>query len=203
MSTLHVYFALRNQQAFQRLLDASRSHGGTNQAPALSTSAGRSWTKPHPLTSAHGPAHAPPHADVNARDWLGRTPLHLAVSASDAAALEYVRLLLAHPRIDVNAPDTESRWTPLHRALYVGNLAAWCVLRLLLFPAISYVLYSILLLQRADVDTSLKDYEGYTAFDLYNSTVEGTKPDESGTADLFTWGTNRYAASAFWICFAF
>lgn len=40
----------------------------------------------------------------------------------------------------------------------------------------------------------LKDFDGYTAFDLYNSTVEGTKPEEAGDADLFTWGTNRNAA---------
>ena len=53
----------------------------------------------------------------------------------------------------------------------------------------------------------IKDYEGYTAFDVYNSTVSGTKPlpdrhprdpTDSPTArvpaDLFTWGTNRNAS---------
>lgn len=53
----------------------------------------------------------------------------------------------------------------------------------------------------------IKDYEGYTAFDVYNSTVDGTKPlpdrhprdpiDSSIArvpADLFTWGTNRNAS---------
>jgi len=50
----------------------------------------------------------------------------------------------------------------------------------------------------------IKDYEGYTAFDLYNSTVDGTRPlsdrhphDSSIVrvpADLFTWGTNRNAS---------
>ena len=53
----------------------------------------------------------------------------------------------------------------------------------------------------------VKDYEGYTAFDVYNSTVDGTKPlpdrhprdlvDSSIArvpADLFTWGTNRNAS---------
>jgi hypothetical protein len=51
----------------------------------------------------------------------------------------------------------------------------------------------ILLLQRADTDHNLKDLEGYTAYDLYNSTIEGTKPPTSyeDGADLFTWGTNR------------
>jgi hypothetical protein len=54
-----------------------------------------------------------------------------------------------------------------------------------------FVLNSLLLLQRSDIDISIKDYEGYTAFDLYNSTVEGTKPDNAGRADLLTWGANR------------
>lgn len=55
---------------------------------------------------------------------------------------------------------------------------------------------AILLLQRTDTDITLKDFEGYTAFDLYNSTVEGTRPVESETyvepKDIFTWGANRY-----------
>jgi ankyrin repeat protein len=73
-------------------------------------------------------------ADVNARDWLGSTVLHLACAASARPATEYVRLLLAHPGIDVNLQDVESHWTALHRALYYGNIAAayvvyhhtWC-----------------------------------------------------------------------------
>ena len=60
--------------------------------------------------------------DVNARDWLGRTVLHLA--AIDSTALEYIRLLLNHPHINVNIQDQESLWSPLHRALYAGNVAA-------------------------------------------------------------------------------
>lgn len=116
---------------------------------------------------------------MNARDSMGRTVLHLAATASEPAAAEYVRLLLTHPDILVNLLDKESHWTALHRALYHGNIES-----------------AILLLQRPEVDTSLKDTEGYTAFDLYNSTLEGTKPDEKDIycAALFTWGTNRNAA---------
>jgi ankyrin repeat protein len=62
--------------------------------------------------------------DVNARDWLGRTVLHLACAVSARPATEYVRLLLAHPGIDVNLQDVESHWTALHRALYDGNIVA-------------------------------------------------------------------------------
>lgn len=88
-------------------------------------------------------------------------------------------MLLAHPAINVNIMDKESHWTPLHRALYAGNIPA-----------------AILLLKRLDIDTSIKDLEGYTAHDLYNSTVTSAKPteDEETLAELFTWGTNRNAA---------
>lgn len=60
--------------------------------------------------------------NVNARDWLGRTALHLA--CAEPAAVEYTRMLLSHAAVDPNIPDVESRWTSLHRALYAGNIAA-------------------------------------------------------------------------------
>lgn len=86
-------------------------------------------------------------------------------------------MLLAHPSINPNLQDYESHWTALHRALYGGNIST-----------------ALLLLQRADVDCNLKDLEGYRAFDLYNSTVHGTKPELGPRLDLFTWGANRNAA---------
>lgn len=118
MTLLHDYFYLRNQQAFQRLLDgyADRGHSGG----ALSSSGGKSWTRPSPLASNAV-------CDVNARDWLGRTVLQLACASPDT--LEYVRMLLRHPAINVNLADTESHWTPLHRALYNANLPAACVVQ--------------------------------------------------------------------------
>ena len=136
MTSLHAYFNLRNQQAFQRLLDASSKASASSQTAhgstvPLSTSGGtaRSWSKTHTFPSAlsFNSSSNSGSLDVNARDWLGRTVLHLAVSAVDVSALEYVKLLLSHPSIDVNVLDTESHWSALHRALYVGNLAAWCV----------------------------------------------------------------------------
>ncbi|KAF9456753.1 hypothetical protein BDZ94DRAFT_1345506 [Collybia nuda] len=166
MTLLHDFFTLRNRQAFQRLLDDS-DRGSVNTG--LSTSGGRSWNRSSSLTSVMA-------LDVNARDWLGRTVLHLACASMDS--LEYVKLLLRHQHINVNLPDTESHWTPLHRAMYQANFSA-----------------ALLLLQRTDTDRSLQDYEGYTAFDLYNSTINETKPrsDES-FAELYTWGVNRNAA---------
>ncbi|KAI0714213.1 hypothetical protein C8T65DRAFT_573631 [Cerioporus squamosus] len=167
MTALHAYFHQRNQQAFQRLLDPTRNSGG-----GPSTSGGKSWSRPSPLSSASS-------VDVNARDYWGRTVLHLAASSQDASAPEFVRMLLAHPTINVNIADTESHWTPLHRALYNGNLTT-----------------ALLLLQRSDIDILARDVEGYTPFDLYNSTIEGTIPDHNGDQgeELYTWGSNRNAA---------
>ena len=146
MTALHAHFHLRNQQAFQRLLEQSKASlahtggsgggagggGGTNtstsppQVAYLSSSAGRSssWTRKSPIAERSGAKEL--LLDVNAKDQLGRTVLHLActVSVDEPAALEYVKLLLTHPRINPNLPDTESRWTPLHRALYAGNIPA-------------------------------------------------------------------------------
>lgn len=53
-----------------------------------------------------------------------------------------------------------------------------------------------MLLLKADADPEIKDYEGYTAFDLYNSTMRTTKPgtDEGSPMELYTWGANRNAA---------
>ena len=45
---------------------------------------------------------------------------------------------------------------------------------------------------RGDVDMGVKDYEGFTAFDVFNSTCEGTNPiDGAAGTDLYTWGSNR------------
>lgn len=105
MTQLHAYFALRQQQSFQRSLDGGRGQSASSGGGG----GGRSWNRDR---------------DVNARDWLGRTVLHLACASAEPSSLEYIRLLLAHPAINVNAQDLESHWTALHRALFNGNIAA-------------------------------------------------------------------------------
>ncbi|KAF9264186.1 hypothetical protein L218DRAFT_926482 [Marasmius fiardii PR-910] len=177
MSLLHVHFHLRNLQAFRRLLSAI---SGDDQPISLSTSPSKSLKT---RFSTLNPERET--LDVNARDSFGRTVLHLASALVEASSVEYVRLLLKCPGINVNALDGESQWTPLHRAMYVGNLAV-----------------VLLLLQHPTTDPSIKDLEGFTAIDLYNSTVEGTKPDPSSLSfngeggELFTWGVNRNALLA-------
>lgn len=58
----------------------------------------------------------------------------------------------------------------------------------------------MVLLQHPDIDLRAKDFEGYSPFDLYNSTVEGPKPSSTegfpasdNVFDLLTWGANRFA----------
>lgn len=185
MTLLHDHFHLRNQQAFQRLLDSSVDRG--HSTSGLS-SGGKSWTRASILTFGIT-------FDVNACDLLGRTVLHLACASLDG--LEYVRLLLRHPAINVNLADTESHWTPLHRALYNANIpTAYVELIYIFHQTTAHSHRSLLLLQRSDTDRTLQDLEGYTAFDLYNSTLHGTKPSvDAPYAELYTWGANRYIVS--------
>ncbi|KAG8797271.1 hypothetical protein FRC16_009062, partial [Serendipita sp. 398] len=161
MSALHAYFQSRKQKEFQKCLEQARTatSSSTNSQLMMNSSSSsgpssRSWTK--------FPTFGSQIIDVNARDCFGRTVLHLACSAIDPAALECGRLLLAHAGINVNIQDYESHWTPLHRALYAGNIPI-----------------AVLLLQRPDIDMYQKDIEGYTPFDVYNSTVDGTNPVET------------------------
>ncbi|GAA5985736.1 hypothetical protein JCM5350_007474 [Sporobolomyces pararoseus] len=122
-------------------------------------------------------------AEVNRRDYLGRTVLHLAVVEKESWALDWVEILLKVPGLQVNLPDLESGWTALHRALYSGNIIA-----------------AKMLLARDDIDTRAKDSEGLSPFDVFNSTVDGTNPSDHfsavshpnpGRLELYSWGSNR------------
>lgn len=81
--------------------------------------------------------------------------LHLAASATTQQAYTFLTILLRSPNLSVNLQEYESGYTALHRALYAGNIRA-----------------ARDLLARTDIDLSVKDAEGLTAFDLYNGTVE-------------------------------
>ncbi|TIB71205.1 hypothetical protein E3Q23_03859 [Wallemia mellicola] len=114
--------------------------------------------------------------DVNMRDERGRTVLHLIATMEDNRQLEFAKSALSQVNINVNLQDAESGWTALHRGIYSASLG-----------------FVRLLLSRDDVDLSIKDREGYTAFDLYNLTVDDAYPDphHSARSELYTWGANR------------
>ncbi|CAE6370514.1 unnamed protein product [Rhizoctonia solani] len=178
MSNLHAYFHLRNLGAFRQLLDA-RGGSGNRVPDGKSSSGSRSWSQTQAQMTAVTQSGQLDN-NPNLRDALGRTVLHLACADLAPIALEFVRALLALPsgQIDVNAQDTESGWTALHRALYAGNLPA-----------------AILLSARSEIDAGIRDLEGMTPFDVYNATVEGTVPEPSPSVprELWVWGSNRNA----------
>ncbi|KFY05343.1 hypothetical protein O988_00079 [Pseudogymnoascus sp. VKM F-3808] len=100
-------------------------------------------------------------ADVNSRDSQGLTILHRAVSSNTTESLEIAIAFIEHPQIDLSIQDKENGWTALHRALYFGNVSI-----------------ARAILDKDSADTSkgtplvrIKDYEGNSAFDVYNSTI--------------------------------
>lgn len=179
-TNLHVYYLDRNLSGFRKYLEGaeplpdapsglvySRSHAGPSSGP-------RSWSQSH----LNGISLRKP--DPNSRDSFGRTVLHLVCSTSPSSptysrSFDFLTTLLAHPHINVNITDSESGYTALHRAMWSGNLRA-----------------ARALLERADTDLSVKDAEGLTAMDLYNSSCAGTNPPDTGArgTDLYTWGSN-------------
>ena len=52
-------------------------------------------------------------------DHVGRTALHVAASCGQT---DVVRWLVEQRQADVDRRDDESGWTPLHRALYHGQI---------------------------------------------------------------------------------
>ena len=102
-------------------------------------------------------------AEVNRRDYLGRTVLHLAVMEKESWALDWVELLLKVPGIQVNLPDLESGWTALHRALYSGVRLSFPIQESPFsdpIPQEQNIAAAKTLLARDDIDTRAKDSEG-------------------------------------------
>lgn len=179
-TNLHVYYLERNLSGFRKYLEGTDvlpdapSGLAYSRSPAGPSSGPRSWTL-SALSSL--PTKKP---DPNARDTFGRTVLHLVCSTSPGSpaysrSFDFLATLLAHPYINVNITDFESGYTALHRAMWSGNLRA-----------------ARALLERADTDLGIKDTEGLTAMDLWNSSCAGTNPPETGAqgTDLYTWGSN-------------
>ena len=172
-------WACRDLKRFRLVLKGSGGFplNGQHSNGTLSTSHPRSLGFSWGSGGNHGTSGPCPPAEVNRRDHLGRTVLHLIATSTEPVSIDYLTALLAHPSVNVNLQDHENGWTPLHRALYHGNL-----------------LTALTLLKRTPpADMRVKDLEGLTPFDLYNSTVHGTNPMpiEVEGGELFAWGANR------------
>lgn len=107
MNPLFYHLLQKDLNNFRLSLDSS-----TKQPSSLSKSA-------HSITPA-----TELRSDVNQRDDKGRTALHLIASMRDENQLDFARLALSQPNINVNLQDAESGWTALHRAMYCGSCAS-------------------------------------------------------------------------------
>nr|AET35421.1 ArbB [Syzygites megalocarpus] len=94
--------------------------------------------------------------DLNKRSVNGRTALHVAVTWN---RVEIVQLLVDCMLVNVNLQDRENGWTALHRALFMGNIQV-----------------SRILLKRQDIDLKIKDWDGFGAFEVYDSTLSDVFP---------------------------
>ncbi|OBT61833.1 hypothetical protein VE03_08826 [Pseudogymnoascus sp. 23342-1-I1] len=121
-------------------------------------------------SSAKNPTSGLTKADINSRDSQGLTILHRAVSSHTAESLGIALALIEHPLTDLSIQDKENGWTALHRALYFGNVSiARAILRKdstdTYFQGPGNTTKGTTPLVR------IKDYEGNSAFDVYNSTI--------------------------------
>ncbi|KIW29899.1 uncharacterized protein PV07_05685 [Cladophialophora immunda] len=109
-------------------------------------------------------------AEVNTKDSFGRTILHHAASSQSDDALAFVKALLEIPFLDLYVQDLESGWTPLHRALYFGNIS------------VAHALMARDIQDATDYTTSaqhshagglvkIKDHEGNSPFEVFGLTI--------------------------------
>lgn len=117
--------------------------------------------------------NGPSKDEVNARDRLGRSVLHLVASEVAAfpedsppdtiTSLDYLEALLKSPVINVNLQDKENGWTALHRSVDYLCADLTCIrLRLSMYRAV-YAGNMVLvrrLLQYPDTSTIIRDWEG-------------------------------------------
>ncbi len=125
-----------------------------------------------PTLATHAKAAGPvlTRAELNTRDNFGRTILHHAASSRSEDALAFVKALLDVPFLDLYIQDLESGWTPLHRALYFGNIS------------VAHALTARDVQDATDYTTAaqhshagglvkIKDHEGNSPFEVFGLTI--------------------------------
>ncbi|CAO3594766.1 unnamed protein product [Absidia cylindrospora] len=96
------------------------------------------------------------HYNLNCQSTLGKTPLHYAIVWNRS---EIAQKLIDCPLVNINKRDIENGWSPLHSALYLGHMEiVW------------------MLLKRDDLDLNVKDWEGYRALELFDTTINNARP---------------------------
>lgn len=123
-----------------------------------------------PVTASRGPVVILTRADINVRDDFGRTLLHHAASSHLKTAIEFVKLLIEVPFIDLYVQDVESGWTALHRALYFGNIA---IAQALMLKDIQNATDYTTNVSHTNAGglVKIKDHEGNSPFEVFGLTT--------------------------------
>jgi alpha-tubulin suppressor-like RCC1 family protein len=205
-SLLWRYYLSSDAERFRLLLQSSQPHAPTlpssprRSVPSISRDGG-------PLAPAHNEtlestightssknksARNPLSTDVvltkkilRELDCMGRSILHLACTTS--GQLPFVTALLWHPLTDPSLPDLESGWSPLHRALYNGNISA------------AREILSVNKKNNLNL-VKLKDHAGETPFEVFDDSMGGIpfeKLQQGEGDELFTWGSNKNLSLGF------
>ena len=177
-------------ERFRLYLAEATYNASSRQATAPSGSLlkigspGSLGTSPHtPLKSRKTLGHAQANArggragntaltrlDINSKDSFGRTLLHHAATQKDEDAQEFIAALIEAPFVDLYAQDIESGWTPLHRALYFGNITtALALMRRDLQDATDYTTTAAH--AQAGGLVKIKDNEGNSPFEVFQLTI--------------------------------
>ena len=106
-------------------------------------------------------------AEINSKDSHGVALLHHAASSLSANAPMFAAALIELPMLDLYAQDLESGWTPLHRALYSGNVT---IARALMDRDVQDFSNSAGG-NHAGGLIKIKDKEGNSPFDVYGTTI--------------------------------
>ena len=187
MSTyLWKYYLEDDLDAFKRLL-ASADYGGSHARPSITGNTGgsvvgspgrglatspaaKSRNRGHNLSAKGGRVSSVitlGRADINSKDRHGVTLLHHVASSMSTNAPAFAAALIELPMLDLYVQDLESGWTPLHRALYTGNVT---VARALMDRDVQD-LSSSGSGSHAGGLIKIKDKEGNSPFDVYGTTI--------------------------------
>ncbi|KAJ4393794.1 hypothetical protein N0V93_003009 [Gnomoniopsis smithogilvyi] len=232
MSSLWRAWVDQDVDRFRRLLAPTAHNAQSAKSPHIGSggaSPGALGTSPRTFTKSRKASGFGPglggsrsgntnfgRSEVNSRDHAGLTILLRAASATSVNAIAFVQALLEHPAIDLHIQDPESGWNALHRALYAGNIS---IARLLLDKERDLTgQIGGASVAKAGRLIRTKDHEGFSPFDLYNSTIaqrdlqllggdqgsdDGSEAEETGNiqsstsndaaigSELFTFGSNK------------
>ena len=172
------YYLQDDLESFQQLLANANYIGSntkasysTNQVSAVAGSPGKGLaTSPvlkSKLKGRQSNGITLTRGDLNWKDHYGRMLLHHMATSNGSNATEFALAMLKIPLVDLYAQDLENGWTPLHRALYYGNIT---IARALMARDSEDAVGTVGTTPAGGL-IKIKDKDGCSPFDVYNDTI--------------------------------